>query len=96
MSKIMISQPMKGLTKKQIEENREKVVNELTKKGYKIIDSIIPNVDSMNAIRSLAESIKFLSEADVLYMMKGWEHARGCKIEHTIAKEYEVKIIYEL
>lgn len=34
-------------------------------------------------------------EADVVYFAKGWENARGCRIEHTVAKEYGLKIMEE-
>lgn len=26
---------------------------------------------------------------------KGWENARGCRIEHEVAKAYDLEIIYE-
>ena len=35
-----------------------------------------------------------MSMADVLAMGFGWENARGCKLEHEIAKAYGVHIIY--
>jgi hypothetical protein len=36
----------------------------------------------------------FMSKADVLAMGFGWENARGCKLEHDIAKAYGVPVIY--
>ena len=31
-----------------------------------------------------------------VYFAKGWENARGCKIEHEVALAYGLEIIYEL
>ena len=36
----------------------------------------------------LAKSIELLDQADMVYFAKGWESARGCKIEHLVAHEY--------
>ena len=41
----------------------------------------------------LGESLKLLATADIAYFATGWEGARGCKIEHTCAEEYGVRII---
>ena len=43
----------------------------------------------------IGESIKYLGEADVAFFAKGWEDARGCRIEHECAKEYNVNRIEE-
>ena len=31
----------------------------------------------------------------MVFFMKGWEKARGCKIEHQIAVEYGKEVKYE-
>lgn len=96
---IMISQPMNGLTKEQIVANREHTINILNDEGWVVLDTIV-DIDELkghkhDAVRCLAESIKFMSNVDAIYFLKGWENARGCKIEHEIAKQYGVNIIYE-
>ena len=40
-----------------------------------------------------AESLELLSTADLVYFAKGWEEARGCRIEHMCAVQYELQII---
>ena len=96
---IMISQPMNGLTKEHIFANREHAINLLKNDGWVVLDTIV-NTDEFkghkhDSVRCLAESIKFMSNVDAVYFLKGWEDARGCKIEHEIAKQYGVRIIYE-
>ena len=41
----------------------------------------------------LGKSLELLSTADVAYFAKGWEDARGCRIENTCATEYGIDVI---
>lgn len=50
--KIMISQPMKGKTNKQIAEERKNVIKMLENKSYEVIDTII----SENAPKDIDEA----------------------------------------
>lgn len=97
MKKIMISQPMRGKTNELIKEERKVLVREFEDKGYEVLDTVFDeapkNVDE--AIWFLSKSIEYLAQADIIFFMKGWEKARGCKIEHEIAVEYDKEIIYE-
>ena len=43
----------------------------------------------------LGESLMILSTADIAYFVKGWDKARGCKIEHECAVQYGLKTIEE-
>ena len=85
--KIMISQPMKGKTNEQIREERAELVKELQKEGHEVIDTVFENApaDEDVAIYMLSQSIRYIGKVDALYFMKGWEKARGCKIEHQVA-----------
>ena len=97
MKKIMISQPMRGKTNEKIRKEREHLVKNIESNGDIVLDTIFgetpKNVDE--AIYYLSKSIEFIGKADVVYFMKGWEKARGCKIEHQVAVEYGKEIIYE-
>lgn len=106
MKKIMISQPMAGKTEEEIKSVREKAINILEKKGYEFISSLF--TDNWNSEESmirrgvvnkplhfLSASIEVMSKCHAVYFCKGWENARGCKIEHEIAKAYGLEIIYE-
>ena len=41
----------------------------------------------------LGKSLELLSTADIAYFAKGWENARGCRIENTCAIEYGIDVI---
>ena len=46
-----------------------------------------------NPLWYLAKSLELLSTADVAFFAKGWEEARGCKIENLCAIEYGIPVI---
>lgn len=94
--KIMISQPMKGKTEKQIKEERAELVRKLEEEGHEVLQTVFENFDeNASPIYYLAKSIEFLDKADIVIFMKGWEEARGCIIEHEVALKYG-KYIKEL
>lgn len=101
MVKIMVSQPMNGKTKEEIEEEREnisKLVHEALDELWDeiiIMDTTVEDHENKTDLECFSESIGFMAEADMLVMGKGWEKARGCILEHAIAKEYYVPILYE-
>lgn len=94
--KIMISQPMRDKTNEQIREEREELVKRLQEEGHEVVDTVFENApaDEDMAIYMLSQSIRYIGKVDALYFMKGWEKARGCKIEHTVAVEYGKQVFY--
>ena len=96
--KVFISQPMNGLSDEEIKQEREKIKIFLNKKFYycdvEIIDSFFENAPhDAKPVWYLGESIKLLSTADLLYLAKDWENARGCKMERMVAVNYEIPIL---
>jgi len=104
--KAMLSQPMAGLTDEEIVEIREKAIKKLTADGYEVINTLFIDEwygkEQMTArgvvqipVCFIGKSIENMSLCHAVYFVKGWEKARGCKIEHEVAKEYNLEIIYE-
>lgn len=99
MKKLFISQPMRGKTKEEILATREKAIasaeRELGEK-VEVIDSYFADAPTdANPLWYLGKSIELLSTADVAYFAKGWEDARGCRIENTCAIEYGIELVIE-
>lgn len=97
--KIMISQPMRGKTNEPIKEERAKLVKRLEKDNFEVIDTIISEdapKGCNEGIYYLAKSIEFMSKADVVYFMKGWEKARGCRIENQVCQDYGKQTMYNI
>lgn len=88
--KIMISQPMRGKTNEQIRKEREDLIKELENQGYEVVDTVLENApaDEDTAIYCLSQSIRYIGKVDAVVFMKGWENARGCRIEYEVAKNY--------
>ena len=88
--KAFISQPMKDKTDEEIKAERAKAIDSLKEKfgeNIEIIDSFFEDAPAdANPLWFLAKSLELLSTADVAYFCKGWETARGCKIENTIGR----------
>lgn len=106
MRKAMLSQPMAGKTKEEIIQTREKAIQILTDKGFEIVNTLFMDEwYSKEAMTErgvvqiplcfLAKSLENMSLCHAAYFCKGWENARGCRIEHEAAKAYGLEIIYE-
>ena len=104
--KAMLSQPMAGKTEQEIIETRERAISSLTEKGYEIVNTLFTDEwyskEAMEArgvanipLCFLAKSLENMSLCHAAYFCKGWEQARGCRIEHEAAKAYGLTIIYE-
>lgn len=95
---VMISQPMKNRTEKQIIDERKKVVDKLEGLGWEVIDTLFKDTPEKNCnvpVYYLAKSIDAISKVNAVLFMNGWEKARGCKIEHEICLQYNIPTIYE-
>lgn len=94
--KIFISQPMKDLSEEEIRHNREKAIKKIKSlygDDVEIIDSYIDGVGT--PLWCLGKSIELLSTADVAYFLKGWNKARGCRIEYMCANDYGIGAYFE-
>lgn len=43
----------------------------------------------------LSKSLYNMSMCHAVYFCKGWQNARGCRIEHDIAVAYGLTVMYE-
>ena len=85
---------MRGKTTDDIVQERNKIVARWEGKPVEFIDSYFSAGASKNPIDSLGKSISLIGEADLVVFAPGWENARGCRIEHEVAKEYGIQIAY--
>lgn len=94
--KVMISQPMKNRSNEEVFEERKELIRRIEENGDTVLATVLTeeDVEKDDPIYYLAESLKFIAQADKIIFMKGWEKARGCKIEHQVAVEYGKEIMY--
>lgn len=102
----MLSQPMAGKTDAEIIATREKAIKVLEKKGYEIVNTLFTdewynkeNMEKRGVVQIplcfLAKSLENMSLCHAAYFCKGWENARGCRIEHEAAVAYGLEVIDE-
>lgn len=106
MLKAMLSQPMAGKTEAEIKMTRERAIAALKAKGFEIVNTLFtdewysPEAMAERGVVQiplcfLAKSLENMSLCHAAYFCKGWEDARGCRIEHEAAKAYGLTILYE-
>lgn len=100
----MISMPMNGLSCEEVERKYLDVKEYLESLGYAVVNTLFDDVSEdelavfgiANApVWYLAKSLDQMSRCDTVYFCKGWRAARGCKIEHEVAKQYGITMLYE-
>lgn len=106
MKKAMLSQLMAGKTEAEITAARQRAVQALEAQGYEVVNTLFTDEwysrESMEArgvvqipLCFLAKSLENMSLCHAAYFCKGWEKARGCRIEHEAAVAYGLTILYE-
>ena len=106
MMKAMLSQPMAGKTDEEIIATREKAIKALQARGYEIVNTLFTdewynreNMEKRGVVQIplcfLAKSLENMSLCHAAYFCKGWEQARGCRLEHEAAVAYGLTVIYE-
>ena len=104
--KAMISQPMAGKTDAEIVDAREKAVAELEGMGYEVVNTLFTDCwygdEAMRGrgvvqvpLCYLAKSLENMSLCHAAYFARGWEAARGCRIEYEAAVAYGLEVLYE-
>lgn len=106
MKKAMLSQPMAGKSEAEIVETRNRAISALKAQGYEIVNTLFTdawysreNMEARGVVQIplcfLAKSLENMSLCHAAYFCKGWEQARGCRIEHEAAVAYGLTILYE-
>lgn len=98
--RVYISVPMKGRTDAEILNERKKAI-EIVKadnpyEDIKVINNFFRGESrNDNPLWCLGESLKKLSTADLAFFGKGWQDARGCRIEFASAIAYGIEFLIQ-
>ena len=104
--RAMISQPLAGKTDEEIAEARDRAHARLREMGYEFVNTLFTDQWYSDAAMKergvvqvplcyLAKSLENMSLCHAAYFCKGWENARGCRIEHAAAVAYGLEVLYE-
>ena len=92
--KVFISQRMGGKLTEEIEAERARATAEIKAElgeDIEIIDTFFKDMDG-TPIELLGESIKLMSDADLVVFIYDWYEGRGCLVEHEVAELYGKKM----
>lgn len=106
--KVFISQPMHDKSEEEIKAIKEQAKEEI-KKLYQFFANnnqleIISTTEQRkhellpreaSRLWWLGRAIQMLEDVDVIYMCNGWEESKGCRIERSVAIEYNISIHYQ-
>ena len=99
---IFVSQPMNGRLEEDVMLERDLYVKAFfNKQGLTIrtLSTVIDNYHKLNAPANasrlwyLADSLRQMSEADVVIFVPGWRKAKGCKVEMLCCKLYDIPYV---
>lgn len=97
VKKIFVSLPMRDKFEDEIRREQRRLLEaagEYLKEPVKLIETY-QTEGKYEALECLGESIKRMAVADYVMFGKGWDDARGCKIEMACALQYNKKILIE-
>ena len=97
VKKIFVSLPMRDKFEDEIRREQGrllKAAGDYLKEPVTLIETYLAD-GKYDALECLGEAIKRMAGADYVMFSKGWENARGCKIEMSIALQYNKKILIE-
>lgn len=99
MTKVFLSQPMRGKTEEDILREREEMIRFIESEfspEIEILDSYFEDYNPENGcipLKYLSKSLDILADADLAVFAEGWQDARGCRVEHICAVEYGITVI---
>ena len=95
--KVFISQPMRNKTDEEILKVRADIKRKLERtydENVEIIDSFFQEAPhEAKPLWYLGESLKLMSDADLVVFTSDWRSARGCRIERQCAIDYGLKMM---
>lgn len=90
--RVMISQPICGLTEEQASEERAEAAAMLEKQGHEVADTGFDQTEAPEGVNAplwlLGKALQAMAQVDAVYFMDGWEKARGCRLEYQAAVAY--------
>ncbi len=95
MKKLFISQPMNGRTDEEINAERAQAVQDVRQligEEVEPLDTFFTDYDG-KPLEFLGKSIMIMAQADLVHFCKGWQNARGCRVERAAADNYGISIV---
>ena len=96
MKRIYLSGAITGRHKSEYEAHFDSAAIFLSQSLWIPVNPVSLNHDHDKTYESyIRRDLKALLDCDAIYMLTGWEHSKGARIEFNIAVELKMKIIFE-
>lgn len=94
--RIYISLPITGV-EKEAREKADRVKTMLSKMGHQPVSPFEIYSGKHSTYGQLLghDIIVLIDCCEAIFLCKGWENSKGCRIEHFVAKEMKKKVIFE-
>lgn len=94
--KIYISLPITGC-EKEAREKADLVKAKLSKQGWQPVNpfEIYVGKDATIGQYIGADLAVLIDHCDAVYVCKGWERSKGCRVEFAAAEVYDKKVMFE-
>ena len=74
----------------------DKVATTLRALGHEVVNPLCNGLSEIAPWEEhMAKDIIDLLQCEGIYMLQGWEDSQGARIEHAVAKEIGLKVMYE-
>ena len=100
--KVYVSGPVSNRAFEDTKQHFRRIAAELRSSGLTPVDPTLIEQSSSpeeNALKGwedfMREGIKLLMDCDAIYMLEGYEHSRGAKLEWQLADKLGMHIWYE-
>ncbi len=98
MKKVYISQPMRGRATDDILRERKQLIAEaavaLQTDDVEVLDTYRGAYTTKHPLTLLAWALEKIADADAVIFAPDWRDARGCRVEHFVASQYDIPILY--
>lgn len=93
---IYISGKITGLPEEEARNLFKEAFNKLFEHGYKPINPMdLVHEHDLSWQSYMREDLIALLKCEAIYMLKNWAGSAGAKIEHQLATDLGIKILYE-
>lgn len=94
--KLYISGKISGTDLTHTRKRFSDVADKLQALGHEVTNPLCNGLSEHDPWEDhIAKDIINLIDCEGIYMLQGWEDSQGARIEHAIAKEIELKVMYE-
>ncbi len=94
--KVYVSGPISlggTLHSDQVAENIDRINRQaaaLAAQGYEVLNPALLQREGGEWVDYMEESIAMLAQADLIFLVDGWERSTGCRIEAAIARHFRI------